>query len=81
MATIASALDTPFTPAATPFYAQVTGGQCALQSRGNGAAPWATVVAPLGAPAAGAGIIQNPVAAVEYKFVALSGSPVVLATQ
>jgi hypothetical protein len=71
-----------FTPAATPFYVQVTGGAAFLQSRGNGSAAWANITPPLSNPAPQAGIIQNPVAAVEYQFVATGqGTPVVLATQ
>ncbi len=82
MATICSAVNTPFTPAATPFYVQVTGGQAILQSRGNGAAAWAgsVVIGPSG-PSSQAGIIQNPVAGVDYQFVTVTGTPVVLATQ
>lgn len=81
MATIASALETPFTPAATPFYIQVTGpGQAFLQARGNGSAPWAAITAPIGG-SQGAGIVQNPVAGVQYQFVATAGTPAVLAVQ
>lgn len=82
MATIASAVNTPFTPAATPFYVQVTGGVAVLQSRGNGAAAW-SAGKPVGPASENGGsmIVQNPVAAVDYQFVAVSGTPVVLATQ
>lgn len=81
MATICSAVNTPFTPAATPFYVQVTGGAAYLQSRGNGSAAWANITPPLSNPAPQAGIIQNPVAGVDYQFVTVTGTPVVLATQ
>jgi hypothetical protein len=82
MATICSAVDTPFTPAATPFYVQVTGGTAVLQSRGNGSAAWAGGEV-MGNAAQGTqrAIIPNPVAAVDYQFVTVTGTPVVLATQ
>ena len=82
MATIASAVNTPFTPAATPFYIQVSGiGQAYLQSLADGSAPWVAITAPLGAPNVSAGIMQNPVTGTQYQFIAVSGSPVVQATQ
>lgn len=82
MATLVSAVDTPFTTAATPFYVQVTGGQAVLQSRGNGAAACAGIaVIGSAGPNNQAWIIQNPVAGVDYQFVTVAGTPVVLATQ
>lgn len=83
MATIASAVNTPFTPAATPFHIQVTGaGTAYVQTRATAGSPWANITAALG-PGAGTGaaILQNPVTGVQYQFVAASGTPVVLASQ
>lgn len=78
MATIASALLTPFIPAASTFRVQVTDGTALLESRGTASEPWAN-----------AGLItddrvfyvDNPIASVEYQFVSASGSPVVRADQ
>lgn len=78
MATIASALNTPFTPAAGSFIAQVSGGRALLQRRGTAGAAWVNV-GELGSDVAP--MIENPVAAAQYQFVAVSGTPVVQADQ
>lgn len=59
-------LNTVFTPAAGPFIAQATGlGPVFLQRRNVTAAPWAQV-----AQISGLGVVvQNPIAAAEYRFV------------
>ena len=78
MATIASALNTPFTPAAGPFIAQVSGGRALLQRRNTAGAAW-TNVGEIGADAAP--MIENPVAGADYRFITASGTPVVQADQ
>lgn len=81
MAVIASAVNTPFTPAATPFYVQVTGGTAILQARGSASEAWTAILQSIGAPGVGAAILQNPVTGVQYQFITVSGTPVVRAIQ
>lgn len=78
MATIASALNTVFTPAAVDFVVQVSSGVVALQRRGTSGAAWVNVglITANEAP-----IVSNPVAGVQYQFVPVSGSPSVQADQ
>lgn len=79
MATIASAVNTAFTPgAATPFIVQV-GGSLApvtLMRRNTSGAAWV----PVGPPISGALIVDNPVAGAEYQF-ACNGTAQVQADQ
>lgn len=78
MATIASALNTPFTPAAREFIVQAAAGTAVLQRRNTSGAAWVRVgeITPNRAE-----IVSNPVAGAEYQFVALAGTPTVQADQ
>lgn len=78
MATIASAVDTPFTPAAGDFIVQCSAGVVTLQRSNDADAPWVDVgvVTPNNAP-----IVSNPVAGARYQFVTIVGTPVVQADQ
>jgi hypothetical protein len=78
MATLASALDTPFTPAAGDFIVQATGGTAILERRNTSGAAWAGV-----GEIVGAQIISNPVAGAQYQFRAGAGlgTPTVQADQ
>lgn len=78
MATLATALNTSFTPAVGTFTVQVTGGAVALQRRNTSSVPWVTI----GNLVQGQGaVVDNPVGSTDYKFVATSGTPVVQADQ
>lgn len=78
MATLANALDTPFTPAAGDFIVQSTGAPAILERRNTAGAAWAGV-----AQISGAAIISNPVAGAQYQFRAVQagGTPNVQADQ
>jgi hypothetical protein len=65
MATIASAINTSFTPAAGDFIASITGGSANLMRRNTSSSPWA-LVQPF---SNGALVISNPVAGADYMFV------------
>jgi hypothetical protein len=78
MATIASAVNTVFTPNAGDFVVQCTTGVVVLQRRGTAGAPWANVGIITGNDAP---IVTNPVAGVQYQFTTVSGTPVVQADQ
>ena len=71
MATIASAVETEFTPAAGDFIAQVTGQPAALMRKNSAGASFV----PVAAIDNQAIVVSNPVAGAVYKFVA-SGRPV-----
>lgn len=78
MATLTTALETDFTPAASDFNCQVTGGDAYLYRKQTTGAAWAIA----GALQNGSAVtVSNPVAGAVYKFVARSGSPVVQADQ
>ena len=78
MTTLTTALNTTFTPAAGAFIVQCTGGNAQLERRGSSSASWAIV----GVVANGlASNIDNPVAAADYRFTGLSGTPSVQADQ
>lgn len=77
MATIASAIDTSFTPTAAPFVAQVSGGKARLERRQTAGAAWVVV-----GEVDNSGInVDNPVAGVQYRFTAMAGAPIVQADQ
>lgn len=71
MATIASAVETEFTPAAGDFIVQATGMPVALMRKNTAGAAFVPVTSIDNQ----ALVISNPVAAAVYKFVA-SGRPV-----
>jgi hypothetical protein len=77
MATLVSALDTLFSPAAGDFIVQVTGGTCSLQRRNTSGAAWANVSSVTNS----ALVVSNPVAGAQYQFVTVKGSPAVQADQ
>lgn len=82
MATICSALATPFTPAAGDFVAQVSGSGIAnLLRRNTAGAAW--VLVPGGSIAANGAalVVSNPIASVEYQFTTSYGTPTVQADQ
>jgi hypothetical protein len=76
MATLVSALQTEFTPAAGDFIAQSTGGTAQLMRKNSSGAGFAGV-----GLIDGAMIVSNPVAGAVYKFDTRSGSPSVQADQ
>lgn len=77
MATLASAVETEFTPAVGDFNVQVTGGVVTLLRKNTSGAAFSAVQ-----PAfSGAFICGNPVAGAVYKFAVTSGTPTVQADQ
>ena len=78
MATLTSALDTAFTPAAGDFVVQASGGAALLQRRNTAGAAWVNVGV---ITANNAFVISNPVASVQYQFTAQVGTPAVQADQ
>lgn len=78
MATLTTALNTAFTPAAGDFVVQATGGTAHLLRRNTSGAAWVLVGALNDTVAA---IIANPVAGVQYQFISVNGTPVVQADQ
>ena len=77
MATIANAVDVTFTPAASPFVAQVSGGKARLERRQTAGAAWVVV-----GEMDNTGVnIDNPVTGCQYRFTAMVGTPVVQADQ
>jgi len=77
MATLVSAIDVEFTPAAAPFNIQVTGGTANLLRKDTAGAAFAAVTSLFNGPA----IVDNPVAGAIFKFTIGSGTPVVQADQ
>lgn len=71
MATIASAVETEFTPAAGDFIAQAIGSPVALMRKNSAGAAFVPVVSMDNQ----ALVVSNPVAGAVYKFVA-TGRPV-----
>lgn len=79
MASLATAVDTEFTPSAGDFIAQVTGaGAALLRKNASGVSDWAVVGS---LPAGSAVVVANPVAGAVYKFSALGALTVVRADQ
>lgn len=78
MATLTTALSTIFTPAVGDFNAQVTGGVARLERRQTAGAAWALVGV---LETNDCKVVSNPIAAAEYRFVRMAGSPVVQADQ
>lgn len=78
MTQICSAVDTEFTPSATPFIVQVTGGTAALYRKNASGAAYAQVAIIGGNESP---IVDNPVSGAVYKFVTVSGTPTVSADQ
>jgi hypothetical protein len=79
MATLTTALNTAFTPAAGNFRVQCSGGSVELQSRGTSGAAWVRV----GQMSPGVVmLVENPVAGVDFRFVPDgSSTPTVQADQ
>ena len=65
MATIATALNTPFTPAAGDFIVQCSAGVASLERSNDTDAPWVNVGTITGNDAP---IVSNPVAGARYQF-------------
>lgn len=79
MTTIATALETAFTPSGTSFIAQVTNGSAYLERRNTSGAAWAEV---RGSSIQNeAVLVDNPVAGADYRFRASGGSPTVQADE
>lgn len=78
MTTIATAVDTPFTPAAGDFIVQCSTGVVALERSNDNDAPFVLVGYVSGNEAP---IVSNPIAGARYRFVTISGTPVVQADQ
>lgn len=77
MATLTTALNTAFTPAAGDFIVQATGAPAILERRNTSGAAWAGVGTIVGGQ-----IISNPIAGAQYQFRdAGQGTPVVQADQ
>lgn len=78
MATLTTALATAFTPAVGDFNVQVTGASVRLERRNTSGAAWALVgvIEPNECK-----VVSNPIAAADYRFVSVGGSPVVQADQ
>jgi hypothetical protein len=68
MATLISALDADFTPAAGDFIAQAAGGQASLLRKNTGPAAFVLV-----GQISGAVVVSNPVAGAVYRFSAPAG--------
>jgi hypothetical protein len=79
MTTLVSAVETVFTPTATTFIAQVSGGQAYLERRNTSGSAWAQL---RGAPITDESVIvDNPVIGASYRFRAVNGSPTVQAEE
>lgn len=78
MATIASAVNTAFTPGVGDFIVQCSAGGVSLERRNTAGAQWVSVgvITPNEAP-----IVSNPVAGAQYQFKTIVGTPVVQADQ
>lgn len=77
-------LSTVFTPAVGTFTVQATGGVAALERRQVSGAAWARIQPSLDGNSRNGNAfnVNNPVAGVEYRFVAVGGtSPTVRADQ
>lgn len=70
MATLVSALNTDFTPAAGDFIVQVTGGNGILMRRDTSGAPMARV----GPAISGAVVVSNPVTGAIFQIQVAPGS-------
>lgn len=78
MATLTSALNTSFTPAAGTFVVQCNGGLVRLERQNSSGAAWAMV----GDIKSGqAQNVDNPVAGPNYRFIGMVGTPVIQADQ
>lgn len=75
MATIATALNTPFTPAAGDFIVQCSAGVAELQRSGDADAPWTHVGVITGNDAP---IVSNPVAGARYQFLQVGATTAVV---
>lgn len=78
MATLTTALNTAFTPAAGDFIAQATDARAVLQRKNTAGAAWADV-----GVIDGSVIVSNPIAGAQYQFKALlaNTTPTVQADQ
>lgn len=77
MATLVSALDTDFTPAAGDFIVQATAGAAVLMRKNTSGAAFA----PVGVIDKAGVIVSNPIANAVYRLVAHTGTPTVQADQ
>lgn len=77
MASLTSALDTEFTPAAGDFIASVVGGTAALVRKNSSG----TAFAEVGRISNAGVIVSNPIAGAVFKFVAVTSAPTVQADQ
>lgn len=76
MATLTTAVNTVFTPAAGDFIVQIPSNDVTLERRNTSGAAWV----PVGPKMSGALVISNPVAGTEYRFTTI-GSTTVQADQ
>ena len=77
-------LETVFTPAVGTFIVQATGGVAALERRQVSGAAWARIqpIIDSNSKNGNAFNVENPVAGVEYRFMAIGGTtPIVRADQ
>lgn len=74
MAALVTAVDTDFTPAATPFTISVSVGAASLLRRSAAGTAWNTVRTEMTASDSGQ-IVDNPVAGTIYRFVPAGGNP------
>lgn len=83
MPTLTTALNTTFTPTKTAFAVQVSGGTCYLERRQTTGAAWVPIQAPNGKAVMTTGgyDITNVVVGSQYRFVPVSGNPVVQADE
>ena len=77
MTTLVSAVNTVFTPAVGDFNVQATGAPTLLQRRNTAGAGWITV----GNLNESGGIVSNPIAATDYRFISHNAAAVVQADQ
>lgn len=75
MATMTTALNTAFTPAAGDFIVQCSAGTAALERRNTAGAAWVSVGIVTGNDAP---IVSNPVAGASYRFVQVGSTTAVV---
>lgn len=75
MATLTSALNTAFTPAAGDFIVQCSSGVAALERRNDADAPWVSVGIITGNDAP---VVSNPVAGADYRFIQVGSTTAVV---
>lgn len=75
MATLTTALNTAFTPAAGDFIVQCSSGAAALERRNTAGADWVSVGIVTGNDAP---IVSNPVTGASYRFVQVGSTTAVV---